>query len=220
LLWPKAMRSLSCLFALSYVPLLAAPGCGGTILTVGGDGGSDASTTSDGGAPVSDGSSSREVGTPSNTCPPSPPSGRQPCSPLGFECQYGATQPNPSCGGTLWECSPSGWVVVDGSPRFCPPPGAPCPDSYADVPVNNACPIMDQVCLYPTGSCGCTPPPSGEGTPTWVCMPLTPGCPTPIPAVGSSCINPGLTCAYSPCGGGTTIECRDGNWQLAMAVCQ
>lgn len=189
-------------------------GCGGRVLPLDGDGGSDAAAAAD----VSR-ISEHDTEAPGNSCPASAPREGQACSPAGFECEYGATQPNPSCG-TLWECNMSGWGVVDGSPTSCPPLGAPCPDSYADVPVNNACPIMDQVCVYPTGSCGCTRPPSGGGQATWVCTALPPECPSPIPAVGSPCVSPGLSCAYSPCGGGRTIECVDGTWQLTTAVCQ
>jgi hypothetical protein len=215
------MSSAWSMAALSSVLFLALGGCGGKVLAISVDGGEDARTTSDAGPrPVSDGSPKTSDGaSPGPGCPASSPSSGQSCSPPGLWCEYDVVQANPYCN-DLWLCSPSSTWQEESTRGRCPPPTAPCPDSYADVPVNEACPVANQLCVYPTGSCGCTRPPSGTGTSTWACMPLATGCPSPIPTLGTSCTTPGLTCDYSPCGGGVTVACDNETWGLVMTVCQ
>jgi hypothetical protein len=208
------MRVLSPSCLVGGLTVLWTSGCGGKVLELDADGRTDAAV-SDARA-ISERAPDFDTG-PRNSCPASAPRAGQVCSPSGFLCEYDVSQPNPHCN-SLWECPDSGvWQNLSDT-TGCPAPGPPCPDSYADVPVNEACPAKDQVCVYPTGSCGCAPQPD-DGTPTWQCEPLPPDCPMTFPALGTTCVTPGLVCPYSPCGGGAAFRCQEGVWQELGADC-
>ena len=218
---------------LVFVILLAS--CGGRAIgTLGNDGGADApSTLEDGGdaASTADGCDdrSRPLCAPSSgsPCPASPPSENGACPLEGLWCEYDVMQVNPYCN-DLWRCTASGWQNVSTS-GICPPPTPNCPDSYADVPVNEPCPNMGQVCAYPSWTCGCSEPPSGSGNPTWVCLETPARCPDPIPMVGSVCAFPAQTCDYGACVGGVELQCdtfynptygnAENYWGIAMTSC-
>jgi hypothetical protein len=203
------------LVPLALSPLVLAA-CGGKELTASaGDGGVE-SSPNDAPSEVSTGPDT----SPASPCPPAPPTAGQACSPVGLYCEYGDSEPNPRCN-DLWQCAASGWIEQS-SRGECPPPGLACPDSYADVPVTESCSGMDQLCVYPTGTCVCSPDPGGlptAGGPAWVCTPLGPECPDPIPQLGTSCTSPGLECDYGQCSGGVGLACTDGYWAIAMTVC-
>jgi hypothetical protein len=226
-----AIRSLR---VASVTTLVALVGCAGRSIEAPTEGGTsdspdgiDSGNPFDGGNPVdgtppSDDSPTTETGPgPGSPCPSSPPSQDQACSPVGLYCEYDVTSPNPFCN-DLWQCQSSGWSQLPEERCPVPPPPSTCPASYASVPVSHSCTSTDQICQYPTGTCICSPDPGGlptAGGPTWECIPLSPGCPSPVPAPGSACSTPGLSCDYGACSGGVGLECTDGYWSIAMTAC-
>lgn len=185
-------------------------GCGGTVATVDGGTGTDGGSGSDGGSGTDGGSSSG--------CPASQPSVGLSCSPQGIECEYGG-DPNPACN-TFYRCDPGGWSDLKPG-GICPPPGPQCPASYQSVPANQDCTTEGLTCSYAEGECICTRSFGGPQrvTPGWYCFTTPAGCPSPRPAVGSSCSQEGQDCNYGACSGGIDLACKSGRWQPQEVPC-
>jgi hypothetical protein len=222
--------------------LLIASGCGGKQLGGGGSAGSGGSGGSSGGADGGTGGSGGIGGSggsggtggcgggincpvdgglpPVESCPASPPSQGDPCENIGLWCEYGSS-PDPYCNG-LWQCGPSGTWQPKGN-GICPPPDAMCPATYADAnDDHDKCPIEEQTCDYPQGTCICTRDPGGlpvENGPLWGCIAVTPGCPSPRPELGTTCDLPSDTsCDYGACNGGVAEDCVDGFWAIDVMI--
>jgi len=179
-------------------------GCGGSIATPTGDGGTDSS-------PNPDGSSG-------SVCPTSPPAPSSACSTTGpATCEYG-TNPDPSCN-QLFACTNGSWVDETNG-GLCAPQ-SDCPTSYASVPVNQDCAPNQLSCAYPQGECICTTSMGGlqKMTPSWECFPAQSGCPSPRPDIGSPCSGTQQLCDYGSCSGGVALSCVNGAWQEAAVLC-
>jgi hypothetical protein len=192
---------------------LALVGCGGTTFSSGldgGPGGQDAAGTPDG-APGPD------APGPGPQCPPSvPPSGGA-CPAVGLECEYG-TSANPSCD-TVAECTSGGWQYAG---TACPV--GVCPESYSVASMGGGCTPQGLECGYLQGTCSCTYGFGGPilldgGGPRWICMPLSPGCPSPRPDLGTACTQEGETCDYGACTGGVVLDCSGGAWKRGVQAC-
>jgi hypothetical protein len=228
--------------------VLIASGCGGKQLGGGGSAGSDGSGGSggggaDGGGTGGSGGSGGVGGSggsggtaggcsggfncpvdagvpPSEGCPTNPPSQDETCDNIGLWCEYGSA-PDPYCDG-LWQCGPSGTWQPRGN-GICPPPDAMCPASYADADGDHGkCPIENQACDYPQGTCICSQDPGGlpvANGPLWGCIPVTPGCPSPRPRLGTTCdVSSGTSCDYGACSGGVAEDCVDGYWSIDVMI--
>jgi hypothetical protein len=210
----RTALGIACAFALTV-------GCGGNFVPAGdggppgSDGGTDAPGKSETGSP----DSGSDTG-PGGACPSSAPTESAACSPVGLECEYGSN-PNPDCN-QLWDCTTAGWSN-DTAKTGCPPAGD-CPPSYAaamgtGAAVTCALAEEDLTCSYPQGTCICS---DGSlptvGGPDWMCIPATASCPSPRPALGSACSDPGTECDYGACSGGIAIMCKDGVWQQDKMV--
>ncbi len=212
-----------------FVALVIAVGCGGSTVTVDGDGGTggdDGGSGSDGGSGNdgagggdgsggSDGGSGVDSGV-SPACPSTAPTGGS-CPINGAVCEYGS-DPNEACN-TIVICSNGQWSFP---PRGgCAPPGGMCPATYASVPVGMKCMPEFQACEYAQGTCDCTR--SGPGPtrfePAWLCTPTPQGCPSPRPRVGSACTQSGESCNYGACRGGIALGCKNGYWQVENVPC-
>jgi hypothetical protein len=151
-------------------------------------------------------------------CPAEAPSQGEPCSTVGFQCQYG-TNFFPNCS-QIAECSAGGWQL-SGPPSGCT--SSQCPASYAALGDGGlqTCASSLQVtdCWYPQGVCQCSGGLGGPAQPLgWYCVPTVPGCPYPTPAPGSRCTTQGQICG----GGcaGPSVECSDaGTWQASASIC-
>jgi hypothetical protein len=99
-----------------------------------------------------------------------------------------------------------------------------CPSSYDAAHADKSmCGAQGQICEYPQGDCICTSDPGGlpsTGGPIWSCTPVSPGCPSTRPALGSPCsTDPTTVCDYGGCSGGVDQQCIDGFWGVAMVAC-
>jgi hypothetical protein len=212
------------------VVALAVVGCGArtSILDQG-----NAEGLSDGGSAGSDGNSG-EDGQPcvgggipcvSSACPSTPPTAGTICTTNNLWCEYGSS-PNPRCD-DLWQClgrdPPYTWHnMTMTSTGICSPPGAVCPVSYAVAMATSGNCMTERICDYPEGTCLCTSFPGGNPAingPVWSCIPLSAGCPSPRPQLGSPCTTPGPLCDYGACSGGVDEQCIDGFWAIATVGC-
>jgi hypothetical protein len=161
-----------------------------------------------------------DAGMPKVTCPSSEPTGGDSCNPDGLWCEYGASM-NPYCN-DLWECENGSWQTMETN-GVCPGPTEACPD-YASLQGGQvACTAQSQLCAYPQGTCVCTMDPGGlpmtGNTPFWSCTSLTPGCPGPLPQLGSPCsVDPTTTCDYGICSGGVALDCTNGFWAIDQMI--
>jgi hypothetical protein len=84
------------------------------------------------------------------------------------------------------------------------------------------CPAEGETCDYPEGTCLCTSDPGGlpiGGGPVWDCVPVSKGCPSPRPKLGTPCSVPSSTeCDYGQCSGGVGEQCVDGSWAIATLI--
>jgi hypothetical protein len=160
-------------------------------------------------------------------CPSTQPiSGYTTCNNNELYCEYGSA-PNPYCN-HLFQClvevdhGPLTWFATIGS-DVCPPPGTPCPASYAFITTDDPkCSNPGNTCEYPQGTCICTSDPGGlpvADGPVWSCTPLSEGCGYPRPHLGTPCHPPGPICDYGACSGGVDEECVNGYWAIAMVGC-
>ena len=201
--------------------------CGGS--TTGRD--SASSPGSDAGAAADHGTQSANPSQ-GGTCPTEVPSAGEACS-LGLDCSYGSSV-RPDCR-LRWSCpasadgGPSVWRDVSmpcpqAPPGYCP---TAQPDASSCIPMIN--PNERASCEYP-GSviCQCACPTSGPQlgcatTESWVCYepPVTSGCPSIVPNLGTACSVQGTQCLYGdPCNvGGLAVFCRAGVWVVGQAVC-
>jgi hypothetical protein len=206
--------------------------CGGVVEN--GNGGSDGGTGD--GSPGSDGNPGTEGGNtcvgpcaldagPSG-CPGTPPPAGTICITNNLVCEYGSA-PNPHCN-DLWQClgrdPPFTWRnVTMTSTGICSPPGTVCPSSYAAAMGTSGNCMNERICEYPEGTCLCTRSPGGNPVmngPVWSCIPLSTGCTSPRPQLGSPCTDPGPLCDYGACSGGVDIQCVGGYWAIAMVGCR
>jgi hypothetical protein len=182
------------------VILLAASGCGSSV--VAGTGGNNNGTGGNGSG--------------ASPCPAAEPSaGNVPCTgvPEGFRCTYGDSV-RPECRHD-WTCSGGTWLTTK---SFCqdPPPDACAPaepQNGVDCTASNGA-----TCTYGDDICTCSLCPGGPcmQNPTWVCSkpPTNPGCPPVVPNDGTACDAPAADCTYGmPCGGsGMHVTCKNGTW--------
>ena len=100
--------------------------------------------------------------------------------------------------------------------------GASCPATvFLDFPLI-ACTNQRAVCDYHGATCYCTMSRGGVptgGAPSWDCVPLNPGCPSPPPPVGGACAPSGQTCDYGSCLGGIAVTCDGGIWAQDDVPC-
>lgn len=136
-----------------------------------------------------------------------------------LSCEYGSN-PDPSCNQSF-ACM--GGVWVDQTSGVACPPQSDCPSSFASVPANQACTPESLTCAYPEGECICTQSLGGveKQTPSWSCIPVVSGCPSPRPDVGTSCVaDPSnQQCDYGQCSGGIALTCKAGVWQQVFTPC-
>lgn len=229
-------------FGVGTAVMLVVVGCGGVIENGNGrtDGGSgDGSDAGSGDASSdSDGNPGTEGGHPcvgpcaldagSSGCPSTQPTAGAACPNANLWCEYGSA-PNPYCN-SLWQCNSllnppnDTWEARTSSGiPICPAAGTPCPPSYALAEGTSAtCPVEGNVCEYPEGTCLCTRDPGGlpiMNGPIWSCVPLSAGCTSPRPQLGSPCTTPGPLCNYGECSGGVDEQCVDGYWAIASVGC-
>jgi len=150
-------------------------------------------------------------------CPTSAPSSQASCSaPSTLTCEYG-TNPDPDCD-QLWQCVGGKWSEQTG-------PACPALPSCPATPPSDAssCSAAQLACPYAASTCLCTDDPGGlatAGGPVWDCTPITAGCPSPRPDLGTPCnASSTLDCDYGQCSGGVGLTCVDGTWQLAEVAC-
>jgi len=201
-------------------------GCGGTVVTTGGDGSTGSDSGSDSPSSPDSGTDAPPPGTdggkPTGACPANPPALGATCSPTSLVCEYGSN-PDEQCN-QIFDCTSTGWND-DTTKGICPV--AECPASYAAIATpadQTACTVEGAECVYPSqGTCLCTSDPGGlplVGGPVWDCIAATPTCPSPRPRLGSPCSSEGSTCDYGACTGGISLECTGGVWQKnTMVAC-
>jgi hypothetical protein len=150
----------------------------------------------------------------SSPCPASPPSTQDSCTIDQLTCEYG-TNPDPYCN-SLYECDGAHWMAETG-PK-CPVPTTECPPT----PPTGNCSSLQQICPYTQSTCICTDDPGGlplQGGPVWSCIPITSGCPSPRPDLGTPCSGAQMDCDYGQCSGGIGLQCKGGYWSQANTAC-
>jgi hypothetical protein len=152
-------------------------------------------------------------------CPTTPPTASAACSQDKLACEYGSN-PDPSCN-QAFECSGGAWV--DRTSGVACPPQSDCPASYASIPATENCSPETLTCAYPEGECICTQSLGGveKQTPSWDCIPVVSGCPSPRPDLGTACVanSSNQQCDYGQCSGGISMSCQQGVWQQVFAAC-
>jgi len=212
------MSSLPLRTLVASLAVAALAACGGDVFSP-----TDGGNSNDGGG-TSDGGGTNDGGL-TIDCPSSIPSSGANCAKEGLECEYG-TSAELQCN-TLATCQGGHWNVVPPVPDACQPPSSKCPPSFAQVPVDQACPdAVGTTCDYPQGTCGCTDyfggpvPADAAAAARWYCDNPAPGCPMPRPRIGSPCSQEGQECNYSPCTpSGTGTLCQNGTWHEQMIAC-
>lgn len=194
-------------------------GSGGTG-TASGDASGDDSSAAEGDAGGSSGGGGTSwVGL----CPEAPPDAGSPCTAPGLACERAlgpgtgyVGNSSPLCD-TVAICTANGWETPI-------PPGpcgfGSCPATYADVTPNGTCNAAPLSCSYTQAQCNCYEIPNSSPVKLeWQCAVPAAGCPLPRPALGSSCSQPGLTCDYGACTGGSEQSCLNGVWFLDDPTC-
>jgi hypothetical protein len=101
-----------------------------------------------------------------------------------------------------------------------------CPTTYEAIPSGGSCPVADETCAYPKGTCICA---ENTGGPvrivdagivtTWACFASTLACRSPRPDIGEPCTDDARKCDYGACIGGVDLVCTGGLWQEDFPVC-
>lgn len=215
--------------------LLSLCQCGGTAVSPAGSANGGSGSAGAGGADNSAGAGAirttgeRSEPLPPPSCPATIPDNGSACSEAGKLCSYGnsarfACRDRARCEGGTWQVDGSGCESTQ--PATCtaaPSDGASC---EANGPLGNAL-----LCSYPGGVlCSCfacdrlSPqyPNCTQGGPTFICTapPKDLDCPLTAPNAGDGCTAPGTQCVYGlPCGGGATLLCHSGEWELTGVPC-
>jgi hypothetical protein len=202
--------------------MLIALACGGRT-----DGGRGSVGDSAGGGSIRT-TGDRAQPLPPPRCPATAPMENSPCTIQGLSCSWGDS--------TEWrnrswfECISGRWNQFspgrgESQPAMCPattPNGATCPEAVE----------FSIVCSYPEGVlCVCYPCDGrspgiacdDEGRSPWTCSgpPTDLDCPLLAPNLGDGCNFPNKECKYGDwCrGGGVTLFCFGGEWELAVPPC-
>ena len=161
----------------------------------------------------------------SSPCPATLPADGTRCSTPDLICDYpgvgpaGVCRPRATC--ELKTPAPLNWVVTQPA-STCGTHPAPCPASYASIPLGGACPAGATTCDYVEGRCGCVScfDDAGAGGTMWSCRAWDAGagssCPARAPLAGSACSTPDAFCFYGGCGQisiGSDLQCEGGYWQ-------
>ena len=160
-----------------------------------------------------------ELQSTENGCPVTAPANDATCT-AGqdqLKCEYGSN-PEPDCN-QFFFCNQGHWQ--DQSSGTICAPQSDCPSSYAAVPQNQDCTPTELTCAYPQGECICTTSFGGvqKQTPSWSCLPVQSGCPSPRADLGTPCSTENLQCDYGGCMGGIDMQCKDGVWQELITPC-
>jgi hypothetical protein len=168
-----------------------------------------------------------------------------------WPCGYGS---DPRCMTVATCASPDGihnlaWYVEAPDPS-CNGNPVECPAAF-DAGAGGACPVQG-TCTYPEGRCACglcnmggvctdmcgpdidAGPsidggygPTGPSARDWACEtwpPVAPGCPDPLPFLGTPCSAEGQTCGQFPCfcdpvDVGPGMQCTGGYWGFINGGC-
>jgi hypothetical protein len=216
----------------------AASGSASGVASAGGRSGSSGSTAgsqsgatsgSSGSSSTGGGSSgsgqSGSSGSPSDggiaiSCPVIAPNAGSICPKASLQCEYG-TNPDVHCN-QLAVCQASSWSYASAS--TCPV--AMCPLTYEDIQAGGHCPLPQETCAYPKGTCICSEDTGGpvrivDGSiaTNWTCFDATLACRSPRPDIGAPCTEDARKCDYGSCTGGIELVCTDGLWQEDFPLC-
>lgn len=188
--------------------------------------GSSTGGSSGGGESGSSGSGeSGSSGSPSDggtaiSCPVIAPNAGAICPKANLQCEYG-TNPDLRCN-QLAVCQASSWSYASAS--NCPV--AMCPTTYDDIQAGGHCPLPQETCAYPKGTCICSENTGGPArlvdasiATNWTCFDATLACRSPRPDIGQPCADDARKCDYGSCTGGIELVCTDGLWQEDFPPC-
>jgi hypothetical protein len=137
-----------------------------------------------------------------------------------LQCEYGSNA-DVHCN-QLAVCQDSSWSYASAS--NCPM--AMCPVTYEEIQAGGHCPLPQETCAYPKGTCICSEETGGpvrvvdaSVTTTWACFDATVACRSPRPDIGEPCTDAARKCDYGSCIGGVELVCTAGLWQEDFPVC-
>lgn len=147
----------------------------------------------------------------SPSCPTAAPTAGTPCSASDADqCEYGSNALS-SCNVVIG-CLNGSWVGARNACPFVDTQPAACPAAWSDITAGSSC--SPGVCGYGEGTCVC---PASDRV--WHCIAAQPNCPSPRPALGSSCSG-ATECDYGRCVGGSGQVCRAGSWHSQGTICK
>ncbi len=101
-----------------------------------------------------------------------------------------------------------------------------CPVTYEEIQAGGHCPIAEETCAYPKGTCICAEEMGGPVrlvdasiVMNWACFDSTLACRSPRPDIGEPCTDDTRKCDYGSCTGGIELVCTGGLWQEDFPLC-